>query len=136
MSGSGGQGGRGEAGGAGEGTLAGRVRTCYSEPYLQLHAGHWVPANSLSPAEPHLRLPRGSLAGNCTVLSHQWAYHKNQINAQGVFPLLERGRDCVTAATPRILQLSCAVLGNLYRVERSRKNLSIWVHAALKPQEP
>jgi len=65
-----GGGGKGEAGAAGEGMLAGRVRTCCSEPYLQFFAGYWVPAHSLIPGDSHLPLLRGCLAGNCAVLCH------------------------------------------------------------------
>lgn len=83
----------------------------------------------LATGYPQTPLSQQSPAGNCTVLGHQWHYHKKtQINSQGVFPLLGRGRDCVTAATSRILQLNCAIPGNLYRVGISRKNLSIRNH--------
>lgn len=98
-------------------------------------SGSWVPANSFIPPDPRLPFPRSSLAGNCMVLGHQWGYRKKQINSQGVFPLLGKGRDCVSGAVSRILQINCAIAGNLYKVKRSRKNLSVWVHATLKHPE-
>lgn len=83
----------------------------------------------LAPRYLQTPLSQQSPAGNCTVLGHQWHYRKKtQINSQGVFPLLGRGRDCLTAATSRILQLNCAIPGNLYRVGIPRKTLSIQNH--------
>lgn len=107
-------GGKWEAGTVRDGTLAGRVRTCYSQPCLQPFAGYWVHPNSLIPAEAHLPLLWGSPAGICTVLGQQRSYHKSQIHSRGVFPLLGRGRDfceCCYAQDP--VAKMCSPWGSL-----------------------
>lgn len=108
-------------------SISGRIFFILSHNHNSLLAPDhlWTSSPQLSP------ILWGSPEGNCTALGHQWGYHKTQINSQGVFPLLGKGRGCVSAATSRILQLNHAMPGNLCRMERSWIKCPWGVHALL-----
>lgn len=101
--------------------ILGRIFFILSYNYNTLLATDplWTPSPQLSP------ILWGSPEGNCTALEHQWGYHKTQINSQGVFPLLGKGRGCVSAFTSRILQINHAMPRNLCRMKRSWIKLSM-----------